>query len=337
MCHMGNNLAKQSRENDKKINQEPMANQPTLKPIGLLLLAILFPVISYAQDLPSAIQNKYVVTVPKLNVRKAPSSKSAIIGGLSKGDIVTVRDLKKSWAEIDFKKGIGYVSTSYIQPVEEEKTREEEYEEIVTDTASTQNNKITDSDKQRSRKWFSRTFNQFHFRLSSTLSLGLSNFHSFDAYSYPRFGFGLDVGSQIRADFLPKHVFSEVSMGFMYLGNSNYSFPSFSINVLPAGYRSDSFNFWKFRNIRYYGIGGLSFQFSGGGIRFYRNSNYYSFSSKPTINLYLKGGIEIKDMIGVGFLYMHGFNNVCSGLPIGIKHSVFQLYGSFLFDRWKKK
>lgn len=314
-----------------------MANQPTLKPIGLLLLAILFPVISYAQDLPLAIQNKYVVTVPKLNVRKAPSSKSAIIGGLSKGDIVTVRDLKKSWAEIDFKKGIGYVSTSYIQPVEEEKTREEEYEEIVTDTASTQNNKITDSDNQRSRKWFSRTFNQFHFRLTSTLSLGLSDFYSFDAYSYPRFGFGLDAGSQITADFMPRYMFSEATIGFMYLGNSNYSFPSFSVNILPAGYRSDPFCLWKMKNMRYYAAGGLSFQFSGGGIYFYRNSKYYSFSSKPTVNFYLKGGVELTDMAAVGFLYMHGFNDVCSGLPIGIKHSVFQIYGSFLFDKWKKQ
>ena len=136
---------------------------------------------------------------------------------------------------------------------------------------------------------------------------------------------------------MPKYMFSEATFGFLSLGNSNYSFPSFSINILPMGYRSNTFDFWKLHNIKYYGVGGLSFQFSGGGIHFYRNSSYYSFYSKPTVNLYLKGGLEITDMIAVGFLYMHGFNNVCSNLPIGIKHSVFQIYSSFLFDKWKKQ
>ena len=304
---------------------------PSIRLIGLILLfSVFYPILLTAQ-------NQYIVTASKLNVRKAPSSKSAIIGGLSKGDVVNVRELKKSWAEIDFKKGIGYVSSNYIQPIEEEITQEEELEEIVTDTINTQNINIIESINQKSNHWLSQTFNQFHFRLTSTLSLGLSNFHSSDAYSNPRFGFGLDAGTQIKADFMPRCMFSETTLGFMSLGNSNYSFPSFSFNILPIGYRSDPFDFWKMRNIRYYGIGGLSFQFSGGGIHFYRNSSYYSFYSKPTVNLYLKGGLEITDMIAVGFLYMHGFNNVCSNLPIGIKHSVFQIYGSFLFDKWKKQ
>ena len=182
-----------------------------------------------------------------------------------------------------------------------------------------------------------RFFRQFHFRLTSTVSLGLSDFYSFDAYSHPRFGFGLDAGTQISSDFMPKNMFSEITIGYMSLGNSNYSFPSFSVNILPVGYRSEPVHLWKLQNARYYAVGGLSLQFSGGGIFFSRNSQYYSFYSKPTVNFYVKGGLELTDMIAVGFLYMHGFDNVCSNLPIGIKHSVFQIYGSFLFDKWKKQ
>ena len=280
-------------------------------------------------------QEKYTVTAPKLNVRKGPSSQSAIIGSLSKGDTIIVNSLKKSWAQIDFKKGIGYVALRYIQPIQEDTTNVQEPETIANDSIGIQDNQALVKPRNSHEK--KRFFRQFHFRLTSTVSLGLSDFYSFDAYSHPRFGFGLDAGTQISSDFMPKNMFSEITIGYMSLGNSNYSFPSFSVNILPVGYRSEPVHLWKLQNARYYAVGGLSLQFSGGGIFFSRKSQYYSFYSKPTVNFYAKGGLELTDMIAVGFLYMHGFDNVCSNLPIGIKHSVFQIYGSFLFDKWKKQ
>lgn len=286
-------------------------------------------------------QEKYVVTSPKLNVRKMPSAQSTIIGSLSKGDTINVNSLKKTWAQIDFKKGFGYVALKYIEPIPDNTSKEPDSTLFIIEEESEYfNENQEDATLKKPRHNLTSLtsfFNRFVFRLTSTLSLGTANFYSSDAYSHPRFGFGLDVGTQLTADFMPKHMFSELTLGYMALGNSNYSFPSFSINILPVGYRSDLFDLWKLQNARYYAVGGLSFQFSGGGIHFYQNSNYYSFNSKPTVNLYVKGGIEITDMIAVGFLYMHGFNNVCSNLPIGIKHSAFQIYGSFLFDKWKKQ
>ena len=283
-------------------------------------------------------QEEYIVTASRLNVRKQPTSESPVIGGLSKGDTVNVRSLRKSWAEIDFKKSVGYVSRKFIEPIQFKPVVVEPEPQITVDTLkeSVVKNTYQKPDKQR-KSFFNSFFNQWHLRLTSTASLGLSNLYSFDAYSSPRFGFGLDAGAQLTADFMPKSMFSEVTLGFMSLGNSNYSFPSFSVNILPAGYRSEPFNLWKLRDARYYAVGGLSFQFSGGGIFFSRNSQYYSFYSKPTVNFYVKGGLELTDMVGVGFIYMHGFENVCHNLPIGIKHSAFQVYGSFLFDKWKKK
>ncbi len=306
---------------------------PSIKTIGLQLLLLAFcPLLLTAQNL-------YEVTASRLNVRKLPSSESAIIGGFSKGDVVNVRELKKSWAEIDFKRGIGYVSLKFIRPieVEEEISQENESEDPGIEPIDTQNIEITESSNRKRGEWFTRTFKQLHFRQTSTLSLGITNFHSFDAYSNPHFGFGIDVGTQITADFMPSYMFSELTMGFMYLGNSKYSFPSFSVNILPMGYRSNTFSIWKMNNIKYYTTVGLSFQFSGGGIFFYRNSQNYAFYPKPTVNVYIKGGIELTDMVAVGALYMHGLNDVCRDLPIGIKHSAFQIYGSFLFDKWKKQ
>lgn len=297
----------------------------------LTVLAFLFlsPSVSLAQTVPAY----YTVTSTRLNVRKQPSAESTVIGGLSKGDTINVRTMKKSWAEIDFKKGIGYVSKSYIEPIQITSIAEPEPQETITKLSEI----IEEQTSPKPEKYRISFFKQWRLRLTSTTSLGLSNLYSFDAYSSPRFGFGLDVGAQLTADFMPKNMFSEVTFGFMSLGNSNYSFPSFSFNFLPVGYRSNPFSFWIFHGTRYYAVGGLSFQFSGGGIFFSRNSQYYSFYSKPTVNFYVKGGLELTNMVAVGFIYMHGFDNVCHNLPIGIKHSVFQIYGSFLFDKWKKK
>lgn len=298
----------------------------------ILILSVFYPLFSVAQS-------SFEVTAKRLNVRKSPSVESSIIGGLSKGDVVNVRELKKSWAEIDYKSSVGYVSAKFIQPVEEEPVPEKisEPEEIIEIDTVVQNDECQTTDIGLGSKDVLAFLKQLRFMPSATLSLGLADFYSFDAYSHPRFSFGLDAGTRISADFMPDWMFSEAAIGFMLLGNSNYSFPSFSFNVLPVGYRSDIFNFWKLENIRFYGIAGLSFQFSGGEIEFERKYHYYSFKSKPTTNLYIKGGVEITDKIAVGLVYMHGFDNVCRDLPIGIKNSVFQLYGSFLFNKWNKK
>lgn len=301
-----------------------------LKILIVLIIFLGFPVASLAQNS----LGHYTVTAARLNVRKAPSSESTVIGSLKKGDTINVRTMRKSWAEIDFKKGIGYVSNKHIEPIQIMPADEPEPQETIVAMSE---DTVVEQPALKPEKRRNSFFKQWHFRLTSTASLGLSNLYSFDAYSHPRFGFGVDAGTQLTADFMPKGMFAEVTVGYMSLGNSNYSFPSFSLNILPAGYRSEPFNLWFLHDARYYAVGGLAFQFSGGGIFFSRNSQYYSFYSKPTVNVYAKAGIELTDMIGIGFIYMHGLNNVCGYLPIGIKHSTFQIYGSFLFDKWKKK
>lgn len=273
-------------------------------------------------------QEKYVVTATKLNVRKLPSAESTILGSLSKDDIVNVRSLKKSWAEIDFKENIGYVSLKYIQPVQKGGPTVTKPKPEPEPKPKPKPKPVSNNEEQN---------NTLQFRLTSSLSLGLSNFYSFKAYSHPRFGYGLDAGIQVSGGFIPDNMFAEMTVGFMMLGNSKYSFPSVVVNILPIGYRSESFTLGNLHNAKYYGVGGFSFQFGGGGIRFTQNSVYHAYTSKPTLNLYLKGGLELTNNIAVGIIYMHGLTNVCKDLTIGIKHSAFQVYGSFLFNNWKKK
>lgn len=298
----------------------------------VVLCIVLFPFQSSAQTNTSgSFPAPYRVTAPHLNVRKAPSSESTIIGRLSKGDTINVRSFKKAWAEIDFKKNIGYVSTKYIEPIEIEDTPAPESQAEVEEAQIIEPAIVISSTPENEKK------KAFSFRLTSSLSLGISNFYSFDAYSHPRFGFGIDVGTQIRARFMPRGMFAETTIGFMELGNSNYSFPSLSINILPAGYRYEGIKIGKLET-SIYAVGGLSLQIPfGQGIHFYRNSKNYSFSAVTNLNVYAKAGLELTDNIAVGIMYMHGITNVCRSLPIGIKNSTIQVYGTFLFDKWKKK
>lgn len=296
----------------------------------LLTLLVLCPLFTAAQ-------NTCKVTASNLNIRKVSSSDGAVIGAVSKGDIVNVREMKTYWAEIDYKNSVGYVSKEYIQPVVEEQSQEPEI--IVEEKEQVKVTENQNVENESNKKDSSKKPKKIHFRFTSTLSFGLSNFYSPDAYSHPRFGFGVDVGCQFTADFLPKWMFVEVDIGFMELGNSNYTFPSFIINVLPISYRSDLVG--KHKNLQLYVAGGLTFQFSGrNNIRFYREEEHYKlyvYYFKPTINFYIKGGVEINDQIAVGVFYMHGLSDVCRDLPIRISNSVFQIYCSFVIKKMKKK
>lgn len=58
-----------------------------------------------------------VYNCSELNVRKGPGTNNAIIGGLKKGDKVTIKDESNGWYKIDYKGKDGWVSGKYIKVV----------------------------------------------------------------------------------------------------------------------------------------------------------------------------------------------------------------------------
>ncbi|MFA6396634.1 MAG: SH3 domain-containing protein [Sulfurimonas sp.] len=63
----------------------------------------------------TAIVKKYsTVTASSLCVRKSPSTEAPVIGGLPKGSIVEVIDLKNDFTRT----GLGWVSSAYLKPIE---------------------------------------------------------------------------------------------------------------------------------------------------------------------------------------------------------------------------
>lgn len=302
-----------------------------MKKVVKFLLLTVWLICSYVTMAQDKEETQLYVTTVNLNVRSAPSSNAKLLGTLSKGETVEVYSITKSWANVNYKGSKAFVSAKYIEKVIE-MIEPTEKAEVVVEITEHKPVPIIDSSNHKTP-----LTSKIHIRLFSNISIGLSNFYSFDAYSNPRFGFGLDVGTQIITDFMPNHTFSEASLGFMALGNSKYSFPSFMINVLPFGYRDDlvGIGFNPLKESKWFVVGGFSFQFSGGNIAFYKNGTSYCFPSKPTINLYIKGGVEMKKSMACGIIIMHGINNVASGLPIGIKHSVIQVFGTYYFDQFK--
>lgn len=269
-------------------------------------------------------KQRYIASV-SLNVRSAPSAKAKIIGALSKGQEIEVYSFTNGWAKIQYKEAQAYVSAKYIEKMAIDESSETEEPEVTII-------QVQDSIDDDPPTLIAPSLPRWRFKLFSSLSLGLSNFYSFNAYSHPRFGYGLELGTRIMADFMPKNAFSETSMGFMALGNSNYSFPSFMINFLPLGYSEEITGLEALKKTKWFVVGGFSFVFSGGTIAFNQDGDHYDYPSKATMNLYLKGGLETKEKWVYGIIIMHGINNVAKELPVGIKHSVLQIYGSYLIN-----
>ncbi|MCM3389341.1 N-acetylmuramoyl-L-alanine amidase [Ureibacillus chungkukjangi] len=69
---------------------------------------------STQKTIPAASTKTARVTTDVLNVRSGPSTNDEVIGQLSLGSVVNIYSLNGNWAEIFYKNGVGYISTSYI-------------------------------------------------------------------------------------------------------------------------------------------------------------------------------------------------------------------------------
>lgn len=86
------------------------------------LLAMCFVLILGNWTLPAFSQSQkqqYQVTANRLNVRKAASQQSSVIGSLNRGDVVTVLSIKDDWATISYNGQTAFVSSNYLQSTKE--------------------------------------------------------------------------------------------------------------------------------------------------------------------------------------------------------------------------
>lgn len=259
-----------------------------------------------------------IVVGSKLNVRQRPSSQSKIVGTLYNGDYVEVYDFMNNWAEIKYNQKHAYISANYIEkdplpkvddtlaPSPKEPTIQPQIEPIAIEKKET---------KQVRAKG--------KFDIIISAAVGLSNLYSPDAYSYGTIGGMVESGVRTKLGFLPQNIFVEATMGFALLGNSQYTFPGFAINVVPFGIE------YKLLDYPFYTQIGATLILGGTDIYVSRGSFHSTYYANSTINIVIKEAVEIGNYWDFGLVYLHGLNNVCGKLPIELHHSSIQLFGTY--------
>ncbi len=272
-----------------------------------------------ANDKPTT-ERYRIVAGSKLNVRQGPSSKSKIVGSLSHGDYVEVYNIANKWAEIEYNQKHAYISASYIEkaptPKVDSSHLSPQEKPIIQPT-------IEPVELEKKEVTKERTGGKLDIVISA--AAGFSNLYSPDAYSYGTFGCLAEAGVRSKLGFLPQNMFVEATVGFALLGNSQYSFPGFAINIMPFGIEYGVFDFPFHTQI------GATLILGGTDIYVYQGDLHRTYYANPTINIVIKEAIEIGKHWDFGLLYLHGLNNVCDNLPIGLHHSSIQLFATYKF------
>lgn len=173
-------------------------------------------------------QDHYVVTAAKLNVRKAASVESAIVGALSKGDEVCVHSFKGSWAEIDFKNGHAFVSKKYIEVISEAETGTIIPNEIEAEPESIGNNYEPESTISN------KDDNQTKIRRSGALNLAFGGKKHSGSISSSSSTFIIEYESGRFFSTTP--VFYNLGLG-LYFGNAKSSGHGYSYKASSWGVR----------------------------------------------------------------------------------------------------
>jgi len=80
-----------------------------MKRFFVIFLSLFIFIMVHANDI-------YEVTATRLNVRTSPSQNASVIGGLSKGDLVEVTEIRNStWASFEFKNKVGFASLKFLK------------------------------------------------------------------------------------------------------------------------------------------------------------------------------------------------------------------------------
>ena len=265
---------------------------------------LLFLLLFMAFAISAVGQEKYeVVSVLKLNVRSRQTTKSSIIGKLSRQDTIDVYSIVNSWAKINFKNRTAYVSSKYLKKVEikEEPVIELVEEEIIPILEAPVENETSPSvlDKEPVKESY------LDIDFVPSIYGGYTNFASDNASPKGNIGFGVDFAFQFianqRIKFVPKNYYMEASLGYSCKGSGAFPMHYITLKLSPIGYRYKFSDYMLFCKIGAYA--GYTFSTI--------ETSQNSFDSNIDIGMLGGIGIEYKK-IGIGVSYERGFTNVCN-------------------------
>lgn len=280
------------------------------------------------KDLKSG-QEYEVISTSRLNVRSKPDAKSSVIGSLCPKDVIDVRAIAGSWAKIEYKGRMAYVSSKYIRKIEVKKELAEydvSEKENITDyghinkplllLSETKKDTVDDS---------SSFFDNVTIDFVPSIAGGFSNFASDKVNPKERFGLGVDLAFQFIAEnsiiFIPKDYFIDISLGYSLKGSAAFPMHYITMKFSPIGYR------YHFSDFTLLGNFGCYTGFTTSNIK----TGQYSFNSNLDFGISAEIGAEYLG-VGLALAYERGFVKVCDS-NLKLKNSgLFLKLSCRLFD-----
>lgn len=268
-----------------------------------------------------------VISTSRLNVRSKPDSRSSVIGSLYPNDVIDVVSITDSWARIEYKGRVAYVSSEYIRKFEVQEDITEynvNKKENISDIAQEKETKpseihnvIVDDNKS--------LFENISIDFVPSIAVGTTNFVSDNATPKGRFGLGVDFAFQFIANnnilFIPKDFYVDFSLGYSLKGSAAFPMHYITMKLSPIGYRYDFSDFTLFGKI------GCLTGYTTSTIK----TEQYSFNSNLDFGLLAEIGVEYAG-IGIALSYERGLPKVCDS-NLKLKNSgLFLKLSCRLFD-----
>lgn len=253
------------------------------------------------------VREKYeVISTTRLNVRSKPDAKSSVIGSLYPNDVIDILSITDSWAKIEYKGRMAYVSFKYIKKIEV-KEDVAEYEVHEKESIS----EISQMDEASQPEIQNVTVDNDNSLLKSLLidfvpsvAGGFSNFVSDKVTPKGRFGLGVDLTFQFIAEnsilFIPKDYFMDFSLGYSLKGSAAFPMHYITFKLSPIGYKKDFSEFSLFGKV------GCLTGYTTSTIE----TDQYTFNSNLDFGVLAEMGVEYNG-IGIALAYERGLANVC--------------------------
>lgn len=192
--------------------------------------------------------NYMVTSSSRLNVRRAPSTRGAVLGTFKSGQEITVLSITSGWAKVEFNNSVGYVSAKFIRELPK-KVEEEEPEEVVeviedSPTRETPVSVSTDCglDEVSTPLTFGSSLtNKLSLYLALQGGAGYSTFIWSDSEVYGDVSFSIDIVGQLyfedKVSFIPRNWYSELAIGYDQKGAADFKMGYLHACVYPFGYR----------------------------------------------------------------------------------------------------
>ena len=271
--------------------------------LGVLLLGVVtsaFP------------QSQYEVTVKLANVRSGPTTKSTILGTLSKGQIVDVLNDSGSWAQISYKNRKAYVAFSLLKKIEVPEVVNDSVIELQS-PVSAKETKTNHEDTIGPRS-IAEWKKKIHVDFVPGIKLGMTTFATTGYFPIPTCGFGVDLGVQCllvnKLSIIPENFFVESSIGYSMKGSSAYPMHYIEFMLIPLGYRWDINDLILLNQnepLYFVGKGGIFIGHSFSDI----STTRYTFYPNCDVGIVLNVGVEWHK-IRAGLSYERSFTNAVS-------------------------